>query len=181
MRVSETQKKFIEERSAYLISLFGVKLQDLKFLEEAIKQEYNNRNMLKNSYVYAFNFTDKNILPAEKNLFEYLQDDLERHTDYLSELLELNIEEAGKNNFLSWKENVTNYTKVCKKFLNNFIEGTTQRSLLHVDAEYLYEKEKLFSDHIEVLQKMGVEKNVSLPFLIQYEGDIQAVIAHIFK
>jgi len=28
--------------------------------------------------------------------------------------------------FMKWKEEVTNYTRVTKKFLENFIEGTTE-------------------------------------------------------
>jgi len=180
MRVAETQQKLADDRTTLFMNLFGVRLQDLKFLDEATRQVYKNRNMLKNSYVYSFNFPDKNFLPAEVNLFEYLQDDLERHTDLLSELLETNIEEAGQNKFLSWKENVINHTRVCEKFLNNFIEGTVKNSLLHPDGESFSDKERLYFDSMAVLKQMGIERDTSLPLLIQFNGDIQAVIAHHF-
>ena len=89
--------------------------QDISFLEEATRQVYNNRNMLKNSYVYAYNMTKKNILPAEKNLFEYLQNDLERQTDILNEHIEMPIEHAVYEDFIDWKEKVTNYTRISEK------------------------------------------------------------------
>lgn len=73
---------------------------------------------------------------AEKNLFEYLQEDLEKHTNHLrfffslnnihllnssifekkSELYEQNIENIKDyHKFMEWKESVTNYTRVTKK------------------------------------------------------------------
>jgi len=180
MRVAESQNKKVEDRTALFMNLFGMRAQDMKFLEEATRQVYNNRNMLKNSYVYSYNIGNKKILPAEKNLFEYLQNDLERHTDTLSELLETNVEESGYNNFLEWKENVTNYTRVCEKFLDNFIEGATTNSLLHPDGEFLSENERLYFEHLESLRLMGVEKDVALPLLEKYQGNVQSVIEYIF-
>lgn len=136
--------------------------------------------MLKNSYVYAYNFEKKKIMPAEKNLFEYLQSDLERHTDHLSELLESNIEEAGHNNFYEWKEAVTNYTKVCETFLLNFIEGAVKNSLINPDGEFNGELQRLYFEHLDFLSSMGIDSDTALTLLGKFNGNVQAVIEHHF-
>ena len=81
---------------------------------EATEQLILCRRVLQYSYVMGY-YLDKSKT-AEKNLFEYLQEDLEKHTNYLSELYERdlnNIEDYHA--FMKWKEEVTNYTRVTKK------------------------------------------------------------------
>jgi ariadne-1 len=75
------------------------------------------------SYVYGY-YLDKSKT-AEKNLFEYLQEDLEKHTNHLSELYEMPLEklQGDYHEFIKWKEDVTNYTRVTHKFLDKFVEG----------------------------------------------------------
>lgn len=55
--------------------------QDTKFLGEATEQLIRNRRVLQYSYVMGY-YLDKSK-QAEKNLFEYLQEDLEKHTNHL--------------------------------------------------------------------------------------------------
>ena len=116
--VTKTQK--------VLMGKFDVRAADTKFIMEATEQLLNNRRVLQWSYVYGYYCgTDKkDAAGAEKNLFEYLQEDLEKHTNYLSELYERPVEKiTGYEAFIKWKEEVANYTRVCNKFLINFVSG----------------------------------------------------------
>jgi len=61
---------------------------------------------------------------TEKNLFEYLQEDLEKHTETLSGLYERPLDKiTDYEEFIKWKEQVTNYTRVTAGFLDRFVEG----------------------------------------------------------
>jgi len=104
---------------------FDVRSQDTKFLSEATEQLIACRRVLQYSYVMGY-YLDKSKT-AEKNLFEYLQEDLEKHTNHLSELYEQNLDLVSDYHaFMKWKEDVTNYTRVTTKFLDHFIEGTAE-------------------------------------------------------
>ena len=60
----------------------------------------------------------------ERELFEYLQEDVEKHTDQLSGAYELELDQLPDYQaFIDWKEKVTNLTRVSGKFVNNFNEG----------------------------------------------------------
>ncbi len=81
---------------------------------EATEQLILNRRVLQYSYVMGY-YLDKSK-QAEKNLFEYLQEDLEKHTNMLSELYERDLNAIEDYHaFMKWKEEVTNYTRVTKK------------------------------------------------------------------
>ena len=60
----------------------------------------------------------------EQDLYEYLQEDLEKHTEYLSSLYEKDMDEIiSIEDFFIWKEEMANYTRVTASFLDKFIEG----------------------------------------------------------
>ena len=64
-------------------------------------------------YLHRY-FFDKE--EKERNLFLYLQEDLEKHTNKLSGLYEKDINELENyNSFYAWKEEVTSYTSITKK------------------------------------------------------------------
>jgi ariadne-1 len=127
-KIANEQRAQCQKREEQLLAKFDVRSQDTKFLGEATEQLIRNRRVLQWSYAMAF-YLDKRRA-AEKNLFEYLQEDLEKHTNHLSELYEMNLDKLETYQaFMAWKENVTNYTRVSAKFLQNFIEGTTSGSL----------------------------------------------------
>ncbi len=66
--------------------------------------------------MYGFYLSLDTSRATEKNLFEYLQEDLEKHTNFLSELYERTMEKIPEyQSFIEWKEEVTNYTRVCDK------------------------------------------------------------------
>jgi len=121
-KIAHQQRQNCLERERSILDKFEVRSQDTKFLSEATEQLIKNRRVLQYSYVMGY-YLDK-TKTAEKNLFEYLQEDLEKHTNHLSELYEQNIENIKDyHKFMEWKESVTNYTRVTKKFLDNFLNG----------------------------------------------------------
>jgi len=124
-KIASQQRVNCVKKESSILEKFDVRAQDTKFLSEATEQLINNRRVLQFSYVMGY-YLDKSK-PAEKNLFEYLQEDLEKHTNHLSELYEQTLESiTDYHAFMKWKEEVTNYTRVTKKFLENFLEGTAE-------------------------------------------------------
>jgi len=124
-KIADQQRKNCQKREQQILDKFDVRSQDTKFLSEATEQLIACRRVLQFSYVMGY-YLDK-TKPAEKNLFEYLQEDLEKHTNHLSELYELNLDSIKDyHHFMKWKEDVTNYTRITKKFLDNFLEGTAE-------------------------------------------------------
>jgi len=124
-KIADQQRKESNKREQQILEKFDVRSQDTKFLSEATEQLIHNRRVLQFSYVMGY-YLDK-TKQVEKNLFEYLQEDLEKHTNRLSELYEQDLNTLKDYQaFMKWKEEVTNYTRVTKKFLDNFIEGTSE-------------------------------------------------------
>jgi len=118
------KEKNADKKGVELQEKFDVRAADTKFLREATDQLLENRRVLQWSYCYGF-YLDK-TKNAERNLFEYLQEDLEKHTNHLSELYETPADKIDDyHKFMKWKEEVTNYTRVTKKFLDNFVEGVS--------------------------------------------------------
>jgi len=101
---------------------FKVRAQDTIFLGEATEQLLSNRKVLMWSYVYGYYINKAN--KRELNLFQYLQEDLEKHTDKLSHLYETPLAKIPDyHEFIKWRENVANYTRVTAGFLAKFVEG----------------------------------------------------------
>jgi ariadne-1 len=121
MKIADEQRKGAHKKEAEILSKFEVRSADTKFLLEATEQLIRNRRVLQYSYVYGY-YLDKKS--SERNLFEYLQEDLEKHTNHLSTLYETPPDKIEDYHaFIKWKEQVTNYTRITKKFLDNFVEG----------------------------------------------------------
>eukprot|EP00457_Paulinella_chromatophora_P005897 gb/GEZN01005915.1/.p1 GENE.gb/GEZN01005915.1/~~gb/GEZN01005915.1/.p1 ORF type:complete len:541 (-),score=72.29 gb/GEZN01005915.1/:29-1651(-) len=85
---------------------------DVQYLRAATEQVLECRRVLKFTYVFAYYLENG----SEKTLFEYLQQDLERATEKLSELSEEEPEKIKR-------DEVVNYTRVTQKFLTNLLEG----------------------------------------------------------
>jgi len=113
MKVADEQRSTADNKASDVLGKFTVRAQDTKFLREATEQLIMNRRVLMWSYVYGFYLKDKE---AEKKLFEFLQEDLEKHTNKLSEIYEKPLDQiADYHVFMKWKEDVTNYTRVTSK------------------------------------------------------------------
>jgi ariadne-1 len=124
MKIADEQRKGADKKGTALMEKFDVRAADTKFLLEGTEQLINNRRVLQWSYVYGYYLDQDKSRASEKNLYVYLQEDLEKHTNYLSELYERPTEKIGDYQaFVKWKEEVTNYTRVCQRFLQNFVEG----------------------------------------------------------
>jgi len=120
MKIADDQRIDADKKANEILDKFSVRAQDTNFLKEATEQLINNRRVLKNSYIYGYYKTTS----PEKNLFEYLQEDLEKHTNYLSEIYEKPLQNiTDYQMFIKWKEEVTNYTRVTAGFLKKFVEG----------------------------------------------------------
>jgi len=123
MKIADSQRKEANKKEADILAKFEVRSQDTKFLLEATEQLLMNRRVLEYSYVYGY-YLDKKS--QERNLFEYLQEDLEKHTNELSTLYETPVDKLQDyQEFVKWKEQVTNYTRITKKFLGNFVAGVS--------------------------------------------------------
>jgi len=176
MKIAQQQAKDSEARGEEMMNKFGVRSQDVKFLSEASNQLVYNRNMLQNSYVYSYFLSTKHVRISEKNLFEYLQQNLESNTDTLSELYETDIESQEYNNFIKWREQVTNFTRVSKKFFDNFVDGIIRKSLTVMDGEHLSDDERFYFDKIEILENMGFDRTICLHLLKEYDGNVEKVV-----
>eukprot|EP01113_Clastostelium_recurvatum_P009537 TRINITY_DN1459_c0_g1_i1.p1 TRINITY_DN1459_c0_g1~~TRINITY_DN1459_c0_g1_i1.p1 ORF type:complete len:516 (-),score=173.31 TRINITY_DN1459_c0_g1_i1:106-1653(-) len=124
MKIADDQRRNCVKKEDEILAKFDVRSADTKFLMEATEQLLKNRRVLQYSYVYGY-YLDKKS--QERNLFEYLQEDLEKHTNHLSTLYETATDKLEDyQGFMRWKEQVTNYTRITKKFLDNFVEGVSR-------------------------------------------------------
>lgn len=133
LKIADEQRRKAHQRRHGLMEKFDVRNADTKFLAEATEQLMVNRRVLQWSYVYGYYISLESKskraakeVEAEKNLYEYLQEDVEKHTNYLSELYERPIARVDTYHaFIAWKEEVANYTRVCNKFVDKFVQGVS--------------------------------------------------------
>jgi len=124
LKIADEQRRNADKKQALFMDKFDVRAVDTRFLMDATNQLIANRRVLQWSYVYGFYLSLDKARATEKNLYEYLQEDLEKHTNYLSELYERPMDKIPDyHSFIEWKKDVTNYTRVSGKFLDNFTEG----------------------------------------------------------
>ena len=88
---------------------------DVQFLRNATRQVADCRRVLKYTYVFGYYLDDG----PEKELFEFLQQELEKTTEELSELSEQPLGEVDR-------AQVVNYTRVTQKFSQNLLEGVAR-------------------------------------------------------
>jgi len=115
-KIAEKQRANQEKRMAELQTKEKEKTtwMDVQFLRSATEQVFECRRILKFTYVFAYYIKDG----PEKTLFEYLQQELEKTTEHLSELSEGPLEKMNRTE-------VANYTGVTQKFLQNLLDGVT--------------------------------------------------------
>lgn len=108
MQREQTERRMIELQE----SSSGSSWIDVQFLKSATEILIVCRQVLKFTYVFAF------YLPQgkEKNLFEYLQENLEKNTEHLTELSEMPLDKMDRSQ-------VINFTRVTEKFLQNLLAG----------------------------------------------------------
>jgi len=111
--IADKQKQNSKEKAELLSTQLGVPLKDCDFLQEATIQLLENRRVLKYSYILAFYLPRKGSL---RNLFEHYQTDLESYTNILSEKYEQPTKSMLYSDFISWRQEVINFTRISKKF-----------------------------------------------------------------
>jgi ariadne-1 len=98
---------------------------DVQFLKTANEMVIECRRTLKFTYVFGYYLTAPKPLASDesnkhRDLFENMQEDLERYTELLSELTEYPIEKMCQPEV---KESIINNTRVVEKFQKNLLEG----------------------------------------------------------
>ncbi len=98
---------------------------DVQFLKTANEMVIECRRTLKFTYVFGYYLTAPRPLASDesnkhRDLFENMQEDLERYTELLSELTEFPIEKMCQPEV---KESIINNTRVVEKFQKNLLEG----------------------------------------------------------
>jgi len=140
MEIAREQRNKAKQLATLLLSSFPSLLFDdlLILLNNAAAQIFNNRQTLQWSYVYGYFLSMRpssslQNKDAEKNLFEYLQEDLEKYTNYLSEIYETQIQDLQTIEQVNvWKGKLKTYTKICLQFLNNLDEGISSGGLTNI-------------------------------------------------
>jgi len=88
---------------------------DVQYIQKAVDQLVECRRSLKFTYVYAYYLDDG----SEKNLFEYLQEQLERVTEQLSEILESDVKKFNR-------DDIINITKSAQTRLGHLLTGVEE-------------------------------------------------------
>jgi len=101
-----------------LIDICSLSWMSSQFYVNALKQVVKNRQILKFSYV--FGYYRPLLLPfVNKNIFENLQRDLERHSEMLSNLVETKTLKI----LSSESQNILNQTKVADKLMESLLNA----------------------------------------------------------
>lgn len=93
---------------------------DVEYIQKGVEQLIECRNSLKYTYIYGYYLEEG----PEKNLFEYLQEDLEKSTEILGGLIEANVDKFDRDQIIA-------QTKVAQTRLRHLLkdvkEGLTKQ------------------------------------------------------
>lgn len=112
--VQKHRQKLIEKMERLQHENKNLSWIDVQFISEAGEQIEKCRQILK--YTYVLGFYMGNRTKQERDLFEFLQEDLERNTEFLHEMTEQPIEAMDR-------EEMINYTRVTRSFGQKMLEG----------------------------------------------------------
>lgn len=98
---------------------------DVQFLKTANEMVIECRRTLKFTYVFGYYLTSPAVMGSgegnkHRDLFENMQEDLERYTELVSELTEMSTDKLCQPEN---KESIINNTRVVEKFLVNLLSG----------------------------------------------------------
>merc|ERR1719261_1447868 len=93
VRLTFREEALAEGKVKILHDNHGFEIIELQFLYDALRQVRACRRVLKWTYVFGYYLEETS---PEKNLFEYLQKNLEEKTDNLHELLEKDFNDIFK-------------------------------------------------------------------------------------
>lgn len=125
MNVAALQVKEMEEKGMRLQKRFDIRSQDTKFLQDACTGLVEERRVLMWSYCHGYFLKKQGEKSAkEYSLFEHLQEQVEKFCDALSGLYEKPEETlADYDQFVTWRQDVINMTRVAHRQLENFVHG----------------------------------------------------------
>ena len=120
-QLQQTEKKMGDLQE----STGGSSWIDVQFLKNANEMVIECRRTLKFTYVFGYYLTSPKAADVEESmkhreLFENMQEDLERYTELLSELTEMPNEKMTSADL---KESIINNTRVVERFLKNLLTG----------------------------------------------------------
>eukprot|EP01130_Rhizamoeba_saxonica_P010186 TRINITY_DN4173_c0_g1_i4.p1 TRINITY_DN4173_c0_g1~~TRINITY_DN4173_c0_g1_i4.p1 ORF type:complete len:566 (+),score=125.92 TRINITY_DN4173_c0_g1_i4:65-1762(+) len=120
-RSQRIERKLLDTSSEWRLNMqviAGISWKSSSFYEEAIEQLLSNRNIIMNSYVLGYFRPINETHAINKNLFEHRQNELERHTEFLSGLLENKTIEFICENQIA----IINATKLAFNSCSAFLE-----------------------------------------------------------
>ena len=118
---AQRQLKTVERRTAAAYSTLngvGDEIADVSFIASAAREVLWCRQVLANTYIYAYYIVNE----TERTLFEYLQHELEASTETLSEMSEAPLDKIDR-------ERLVNYIRVTATFRKNLLSGV-ERGLI---------------------------------------------------
>lgn len=134
MKLTVREEQDMEGKVQTLHDKHGFEIIELQFLYDALRQVRACRRVLKWTYVYGYYLDEAG---PEKNLFEFLQKNLEEKTDNLHEMLEKDFDtifmqeaaecsssggsESAHARFMDFRSHVTNFANVTQKFLTQIL------------------------------------------------------------
>mmetsp|Transcript_91143 Transcript_91143/g.162255 ORF Transcript_91143/g.162255 Transcript_91143/m.162255 type:complete len:535 (-) Transcript_91143:198-1802(-) len=126
MKLTWRQEQDIEEKVQKLHDEHNFEIMELQFLYDALRQVRVCRQVLKWTYVFGYYLEES----SDKNLFEFLQKNLEEKTDSLHEMLERDFDKTffseetkisgpaeARQKFMDFRSHATNFTSVTQKFM----------------------------------------------------------------
>lgn len=119
----ECIRSFIINKDNYYNTIKQYKYSDLQFIEDAIKEIIQCRQILQWSYCFGYYLQDQSQL---KVLFESQQGLLESFSDQLHEKAEKNVDDRNQWHTLSdikFRTELINLTKTAKKYRTNFCDA----------------------------------------------------------
>eukprot|EP01123_Difflugia_compressa_P006290 TRINITY_DN18475_c0_g1_i1.p1 TRINITY_DN18475_c0_g1~~TRINITY_DN18475_c0_g1_i1.p1 ORF type:complete len:513 (+),score=84.60 TRINITY_DN18475_c0_g1_i1:22-1560(+) len=124
MKIADQQRANTTLKSQQLVQKFRARPEDTTFLLAATVQLFHNRNILRNSYIYGYYIANKS---TPKALFEFSQEELEKHTNHLSELYEKPLDAIHDYNaFIDWKNETIKYTSLVANYRDKFVEAIVE-------------------------------------------------------
>jgi ariadne-1 len=106
---------------------------EVQFIEKSVAELQDCRNVLKYTYVFAYYFledTNQRNVGAAKDLFEYLQEDLEKTTEKLSEIIEDTLKSTEIEN--AQKLESINQTNLAKTKRENLLNAVAREPLFEI-------------------------------------------------
>lgn len=154
-KIEKMQVKFIE---------LSIPYSELKFLNESVECIINTNNTIKNTYIFGYYLTDG----KEKNLFEHNQGMLEKNSDNLYKLIDIDMEQLFeinetkgytefKKKFDETKSRAVNYTSASNRFqngVNEYVETEEMQSLLDLEGKTRkYQPPEKKKDHFKYVNE----------------------------